>query len=615
MSSKKVLVAFDSTTMRRLVAKSLKEDGYTVIEAKDGIEALTLLHTERPDAVVVYIELPVISGYNISRIVKNANEMSDMVVIICALEENSVYNFWVENSLSDGLFVPEKENLSELSSMLERNLQGIEKKSKPGRKKKIEAPNQTKLIETAISAFDKELFNLYTIQSAYKNGISEFNISRLAEELAKSISGIYNYDVLGVIIKSKEPIEYYAKNPSMSQDEFDDFIDVCHSEYMSLHKKSGKISWQKNRQTILPINQEEQKNVITKKVKTYETLPRELSDEIPFTIHVASFNNVSINPRTRERLNFLINIYSKLFIRAIDYNTAKDNEVKMRKAFSHFIPPAIINQMLVSGDETNSTVGEKREVAILICDIRNFTTISEINEAEKVVEFLNSYFATMGRIIKKHGGTIDKFMGDAIMALFGAPESYEDNGNRAANAALEMRHALNDMEITLNLPVDYVFEIGTGIHYGATIVGSIGSEEKKEYTVIGDNVNIASRIEGLTKLYGVPIIISESVKKDLHDGQYVRHLDTVKVKGKSNSVAIYELNSADTETDPIFLDYYEKGMNQYSMGNFEIASEYFSKAIKKCPSDKASKVLLERCKVYIHDRPENWDGAFALTTK
>ena len=615
MNSKKVLVAFDSSTMRRLVAKSLKEDGYTVIEAKDGIEALTLLHTERPDAVVVYIELPVISGYNISRIVKNANEMSDMVVIICALEENSVYNFWVENSLSDGLFVPEKENLSELSSMLERNLQGIEKKSKPGRKKKIEAPDQTKLIETAISAFDKELFNLYTIQSAYKNGISEFNISRLVEELAKSISGIYSYDVLGVIIKSKEPIEYYAKNPSMSQDEFDDFIDVCHSEYMSLHKKSGKISWQKNRQTILPINQEEQKNVITKKVKTYETLPRELSDEIPFTIHVASFNNVSINPRTRERLNFLINIYSKLFIRAIDYNAAKDNEVKMRKAFSHFIPPAIINQMLVSGDETNSTVGEKREVAILICDIRNFTTISEINEAEKVVEFLNSYFATMGRIIKKHGGTIDKFMGDAIMALFGAPESYEDNGNRAANAALEMRHALNDMEITLNLPVDYVFEIGTGIHYGATIVGSIGSEEKKEYTVIGDNVNIASRIEGLTKLYGVPIIISESVKKDLHDGQYVRHLDTVKVKGKSNSVAIYELNSADTETDPIFLDYYEKGMNQYSMGNFEIASEYFSKAIKKCPSDKASKVLLERCKVYIHDRPENWDGAFALTTK
>ncbi|MBP5752538.1 MAG: response regulator, partial [Treponema sp.] len=279
MSSKKVLVAFDSSTMRRLVAKSLKEDGYTVIEAKDGIEALTLLHTERPDAVVVYIELPVISGYNISRIVKNSNEMSDMVVIICALEENSVYNFWVENSLSDGLFVPEKENLSELSSMLERNLQGIEKKSKPGRKKKIEAPDQTKLIETAISAFDKELFNLYTIQSAYKNGISEFNISRLVEELAKSISGIYNYDVLGVIIKSKEPIEYYAKNPSMSQDEFDDFIDVCHSEYMSLHKKSGKISWQKNRQTILPTNQEEQKNVITKKVKTYETLPRELSDE------------------------------------------------------------------------------------------------------------------------------------------------------------------------------------------------------------------------------------------------------------------------------------------------------------------------------------------------
>ena len=601
--------------MRKLIAKSLSSQSYDVVEASNGIEALTLLYAERPDVLIVYIELPVISGYNISRIVKNTSELKDITVIICALEENSVYNFWAENSLSDALFVPEKENLGKLTEIIASNLDKTEKKSKPGRKKKAEKPDQTKLMETVISAFDRELFNLYTIQSAYNRGISEFNISELVKELTKSISGIYAYDLLGVIIKSTDIFEYYTKTPSMPQDEFEDFRDVCHSEYLSIHKSKRKVNWQKNKQIIFESNLAEQPEDSSGKIKTYETLPTENQEEIPFTVHIGSYKNVSMNPRTRERLNFLINIYAKLFIRAIEYNFAKSNEEKIRKAFSHFIPPSIISQMIDSDDETNATVGEKREVAVLICDIRNFTTISEINEAENVVEFLNSYFAIMGRIIKKHGGTIDKFMGDAIMALFGAPESYEDNGNRAANAALEMRQALNDMEIPLNLPDDYVFEIGTGIHYGATIVGSIGSDEKKEYTVIGDNVNIASRIEGLTKLYGVPIIISESVKRDLNDGQYVRHLDTVKVKGKSNSVAIYELNSPETEVDQLFLNYYEKGMNQYSMGNFKIASEYFSKAINRCPSDKASKVLLERCLLYIHERPENWDGAFALTTK
>ena len=511
MSNKKVLVAFDSTTMRKLVVKFLKEKGYTIFEAKDGLEALTLLHSERPDALIVYIELPIISGYNISRIVKNSNEFKDTAVIICALEENSVFNFWAENSMSDALFVPSKDNLEDLSSLIEANLQKAERKGKPGRKKKSESPDQTALMETVINAFERELFNLYTIQSAFNRGISEFSIIKLIKELSKSISGIYNYDVLGIIVQSTELVEFYIKSPSIHKAELEDFIEVCHNEYLSIHKDSGKISWQKNKANIFELEGQDSKSSISDKVKTFETLPTERAEDIPFTVHIGSLTNVSINSRTRDRLNFLIGIYSKILVRAIEYNNAKNNEEKMRRAFSHFIPSSIIEQMIDSEDEVNSTVGEKREVAVLISDIRNFTTISELNEAENVVEFLNSYFSTMGSIIKKHGGTIDKFMGDAIMALFGAPESYEDNGNRAANAALEMHEALKGMEIPLNLPDDYVFEIGTGIHYGVTIIGSIGSEEKKEYTVIGDNVNIASRIEGLTKLYGVPIIIGLQV--------------------------------------------------------------------------------------------------------
>ena len=229
MSSRKVLVAFDSATMRKLIVKSLKEKDFTVFEAKDGIEALTLLYEEKPEALIVYIELPVINGYNISRIIKNTNEFKDITVIICALEENSVYSFWAENSLSDALFVPEKENLDELIGIINSKQASVDKKGKPGRKKKNEIPDQTKLMETVINAFDRELFDLYTIQSAYNRGISEFNISELVKELAHSIAGIYNYDVLGVIIKSSEILEYYTKNHSMAKGELDDFIDVCHN--------------------------------------------------------------------------------------------------------------------------------------------------------------------------------------------------------------------------------------------------------------------------------------------------------------------------------------------------------------------------------------------------
>ena len=327
------------------------------------------------------------------------------------------------------------------------------------------------------------------------------------------------------------------------------------------------------------------------------------------------FKTEIFNNRAKERLLYIINIYEKLLRHSIEYGKALYSEQKMKQSFSHFLPPKIIEGIISGASSITASVGEKRKVAILICDIRSFTTISEINEPEKVVEFLNQYFSIMGKIIRDNGGTIDKFMGDAIMALFGAPESYEDNGNRAANAALGMRQALKDLKIDLKMPEGYSFEIGTGIHYGNTIVGSIGSEEKKEYTVIGDNVNIASRIEGLTKIYGTPIIITDSVKEDLTDGQYTRHLDTVKVKGKSVPVAIYELAERDKKEDEEFLDNYQKAMNQYLIGNFSRAIDYFEKALARKSEDKASKVLLERCKNFLVNKPDNWDGAVALTTK
>ena len=293
-------------------------------------------------------------------------------------------------------------------------------------------------------------------------------------------------------------------------------------------------------------------------------------------------------------------------------------ERNIRKAFSRFVPEQIIDELVDSAErEAKVGVGEKRDVAILFSDIRSFTNISERNKPETIVAFLNRYFTTMCTIIKKHGGTIDKFIGDAIMALFGAPVSYEDNAARAAAAAYEMREALPSVPLEdLVLPEGMKFDIGIGIHYGDVIVGSIGSDDKTDYSVIGDSVNLASRLEGLTKTYGTKVLVSQAVKDDCTNTDFIfRHLDDVKVKGKAKAVPIYAIDRSMEDFTEEYRDAYDKGFALYKQGVWNLAFEYFEKAHAEAPDDKAAKLMLSRCEEFIKNPPESWDGAIAFTTK
>jgi len=301
---------------------------------------------------------------------------------------------------------------------------------------------------------------------------------------------------------------------------------------------------------------------------------------------------------------------------SLNYQNITGKEKRMRKLFSRFVPEEIIDNLLKGENTKTEFIGEKRRVAVLISDIRDFTTISEVNTPENVVTFLNQYFSIMVDIIKKHGGSIDKFMGDAIMALFGATVSYEDNALRAVTVALEMCNAVSKLDLSLlKIPEGHTFNIGVGIHYGDVVVGSIGCTDKTDYTVIGDSVNLASRLEGLTKQYGVRIIISNAVKQDLGKDFFLRHLDNVKVKGKSIAVSIYSVENDHTIFSDKYLEYYNKAMELYILGGWNLASEYFRKALEVCPDDRAAELLLERCENFIKEPPKNWDGALALTSK
>ena len=217
-------------------------------------------------------------------------------------------------------------------------------------------------------------------------------------------------------------------------------------------------------------------------------------------------------------------------------------------------------------------------------------------------------------IIKKHGGSIDKFIGDAIMALFGAPISYVDNAQRAVEAAMEMVKNLEVVNTSiLNFPDGMNFDIGIGIHYGEVIVGNIGSKEKTNYTVIGDSVNLTSRLEGLTKQYGARIMISQDTKDELNEKIYTHLLDKVRVKGKQKGVQIYRVDEKPLPSD--FSDTYEKGLNLYMNGAWTLALSYFDKALEILPADKAAKLMKQRCEEFIETPPKDWNGAVALTSK
>lgn len=290
---------------------------------------------------------------------------------------------------------------------------------------------------------------------------------------------------------------------------------------------------------------------------------------------------------------------------------------KINTMFSKFVPQEVIQELLSKRDDTDLQVGEKRSVAIIFSDIRSFTVISENNTAEKIVSFLNTYFDRMGAVIREHGGTIDKFLGDAILAVFGAPVSYENNAERALRAAIGMAEALREIDPAgLVLPKEG-FSSGIGVHEGTVIVGNIGSRDKFDYTVIGDNVNLASRLEGLTKHYHVPIILSDTVLNTIGDIIAVREVDTVRVKGKEQPTTLYTVFPEGYEVpDAESLASYRKGIQLYKMGNWTTAIDYFEQVLASAPEDYLSGMYIERCREFAQTPPpEDWGGAIRLDFK
>ncbi len=297
-------------------------------------------------------------------------------------------------------------------------------------------------------------------------------------------------------------------------------------------------------------------------------------------------------------------------------------EKRMKATMYRYMTPDVAERVMALGDDL--MVGERKDVTILFSDIRGYTSLTETLEAVEVVSLLNSYFEAMVEAVFNHQGTLDKFIGDALMAVFGAPLPLENHALMSVQSALDMRHRL--AEFNRSRPDTMKIKIGIGISSGEVVSGNIGSQKRMDYTVIGDGVDISSRLEGLTKQYGTTdhagcdIILSEFTYELCRDRVWVRELDRICVKGKLKPINIYELIG--DRHDPLnditqeFLELYQAGRIAYTNRNFERAIQIFEQAKCLRENDRATKTFLKRSRNYLkHSPPDTWDGVYVMTTK
>ncbi len=302
---------------------------------------------------------------------------------------------------------------------------------------------------------------------------------------------------------------------------------------------------------------------------------------------------------------------------AYKYFTEERKKRELKGTFAKYVSPAIVDELLSDPDNIQLG-GRKVELTVFFSDVRGFTTISEKLDPEALSDLLNSYLTPMTDLVFKNKGTLDKYMGDAVMAFFGAPIHYGDHAKHACRCAIQSLQKLSELQAEYRAKGLPEIDIGIGLNTAEVSVGNMGSQTVRSYTVMGDGVNLASRLEGINKQYGTRIIISEFTRKAIGDDFICREMDWVKVKGKKLPVKIYELLSEKTAPQETMelVKCWNEGFDFYHKMSFESAIRSFTQALNVCPTDAASKLYLERCNDYLQNPPPaDWDGVFTMTSK
>jgi adenylate cyclase len=296
---------------------------------------------------------------------------------------------------------------------------------------------------------------------------------------------------------------------------------------------------------------------------------------------------------------------------------------RIKETFGQYVDPRIVEN-LISGRTEGAPTGEKQVVTVYFSDLVAFTALAELLSPAGLVNFINEYFAVMSEPVRAHNGVIDKYIGDSIMAFWSPP--FSPAQSQAADACLAAAAQLEALDAFRARVPDLVglrkgvpnVGMRIGLASGDAIVGSIGSRTSRSFTVMGDTVNLGSRLEGANKVYGTRVLIDETTRTMAGDVIHVREIDSLSVVGKTEPVAVFELLGAASAPSPLangLVEAYAAGLERYRAGDWRTAQKHFADCLGMAPDDGPTKTLLSRCWALLRDPPAHWNGAWQLASK
>ncbi len=286
----------------------------------------------------------------------------------------------------------------------------------------------------------------------------------------------------------------------------------------------------------------------------------------------------------------------------------------IKKAFSRYISPEVVS-LISAQPERLRLGGEEVEATIMFLDLAGFTTISEKLSPSEVILLLSELFAPMTNIIQNERGTLDKFIGDAIIAFWGAPLPQTGHALRACRTALAMQAQLTEMNEMISRRFATTVSARIGLHFGTLVVGNVGSKEHYNYTCLGDTVNLASRLESANKIYGTSILISGKTAEQVSTTFLTRQLDQLQVKGRNEPTVVFELLEKTSVYSAKYLDLFEQARTSYYQRDYSTAIALLAPILESQPQDQPSRKLLERCRQFLKEPPPStWDGIWPPDT-
>jgi class 3 adenylate cyclase/DNA-binding response OmpR family regulator len=613
----------DSDIFADMVMEFLSLEGYEARRAVNGFEGIKQVYAFMPHLVISDVEMPLFKGYQVTRLLKSRKSTRPIPVIMFTTLSENKDKFWGSQAGADLYLEKTPENFAELRHNMEKLMGENPEPDFTAIAREGKRINDGSLIEMVNNLLDRKLFQTTLIGMLAELSSKIKSLEDIVRGIFDLLHNICEAEIVSVMIKGSENslFVYGANFGGFNGEISDDFTAISIADFDGLFRDFQVV--ERTAKDFFPPGKK------SKKMESYIMIPLSVGGENFATVHIANSMKEYFSPAIVENINVFLAAAAPVISNALSVLEMENLQRKTRAAFARYVPADVMDDIIRRSSETAGQ-GESRNGVILFSDIRNFTAISENSTPQDLVSFLNSFFSLMGNEIIAEGGHIDKFIGDEIMAVFGVIRNLPDSPTAAIRAGVRMIAALKKVDTSrITLP-EKGLAMGVGINYGECVVGNIGFHDKMDYTLIGDNVNLASRLQGITKIYHHPLIVSEYVYQAAKDAFIFRKIDDVRVVGKEEAVgtyAVYTSLEGGTTAEGCpevpslvinreLLDNYNKGFRLFRMREWETAREYFAGARDINRYDYLSALYLDRCTEYLKNPPPaDWDPAATLTKK